>query len=248
MNAKKWIAHFETNRHAWAEPDWAADSPILSEKRTRSLVDSLATFQLGESGGGTRLKSFVAQSWEGSPDYKEAVDLFVAEEQYHAEILAKAVIYLNGELKSKHWMNSIFRKFRTLIGLEFNLQILLTAELIAEAYYGILAKHVPDPVIKSMCQKVLRDEVKHIAFHEEFFRLNQRRWLPISSTIWSLQFQAVFMCVERAVWLDHGKCLTSFGITKRDFRAKAQGVCRRFLNRVIMLPSLSTSAQAHAKM
>ena len=73
------------------------------------------------------------------------MDLFVAEEQYHAEILAKAVTYFGGELKKKYWMNSVFRKVRALLGLEFNLQILLTAELIAEAYYGLLAKHVPDP-------------------------------------------------------------------------------------------------------
>lgn len=237
MNAKKWIRHFEGNRHSWTEPDWSTVSPILTEKRTQFLIDSLATFQLGESGGGTRLKRFVAQSCEGDPDYQSAVELFVAEEQYHAEILTKAVRYFGGELKQKHWMNSIFRKIRAVLGLEFNLQILLTAELIAEAYYGLLARHVPDPVVQSMSLKVVRDEVKHIQFHEEFFRLRQRRWLPLSSTIWSLQFQMVFIAVEWAVWLDHGKCLRRFGISRNVFQQKAQAVCRRFLNRVMFLPS-----------
>ncbi len=236
MNAKKWIRHFEENRHAWKEPNWESESTLIGQSRGQLLMESLATFQLGESGGGTRIKRFVEQSSSGSPDYGRAVDLFVAEEQYHAEILANAVRYLVGELKQKHWMNSIFRKVRGLFGLEFNLQILLTAELIAEAYYGLLAKHVPDPVIGSMCRKIVRDEVKHIQFHEEFFRLNQRRWLPFSSAVWSLQFQLVFVTAEFAVWLDHGKCLQAFGVSRAAFRGRCRSVCRRFLGRVIMAP------------
>ncbi len=239
MNAKKWIRHFEENRHAWTEPDWMAESPIASQDRTKLLVASLATFQLGESGGGTRLKRFVKQSCEDDPEYQRAVDLFIAEEQYHAEILAKAVRYYGGELKEKHWMNSIFRKVRAVLGLEFNLQILLTAELIAEAYYGLLAKHVPDPVVHSMCRKITRDEVKHIQFHEEFFRLNQRRWLPVSSVIWSLQFQMIFLVAELAVWMDHGKCLSSFGVSRATFCGRAQSVCRRFLGRVVGMSAVS---------
>ncbi|NNE92518.1 MAG: ferritin-like domain-containing protein, partial [Verrucomicrobiales bacterium] len=226
MNAKRWITHFEENRHAWEEPDWTAETALAGDWRRHLLAKSLATFQLGESGGGTRLKRFVKQSGV-TEDYQMAVDLFVAEEQRHADILEKAVGYLGGQLKQKHWMNSIFRKFRVLAGLRFNLQILLTAELIAEAYYGLLARHVSDPVIGSTCRKIVRDEVKHIGFHEEFFRMNQRRWLPISSGLWALQFQAIFLVVERFVWLDHGRCLRAFSVSRRQFFEKTHGVVRR---------------------
>ena len=146
MNAQQWIRHFENNRRAFDEPDWSseilANSPLADDPRLPLLIRSLATFQLGESGGGTRLLRFVERETGAGNDYLSAMELFVAEEQYHAELLAHVILYLDGELLSHHWMNGIFRRARSLVNLEFNVQVLLTAELIAEAYYGFLHRHV----------------------------------------------------------------------------------------------------------
>ncbi len=246
MNAQHWIRHFQTNRHAFVEPDWNGEmlsqSTLAKDPRRAPLIRSLATFQLGESGGGSRLLRFIARETGAGSDYETAMRLFVAEEQYHAELLGQVVNYLGGELLARHWMNGVFRKARSLVNLEFNVQVLLTAELIAEAYYGLLHHHVEDAVIHRVSGKILADEVRHIAFHGEFFRSRNRRRLPLSGGLWSLQFQAIFLATERAVWLDHGRCLRSFGVSREGFRGSARGSCRRFLEAVLAPTARRASA------
>lgn len=233
MNIKRWITHFTENRHAFEEPNWqylGRDGGALgADPRRELLIRSLATFQLGESGGGSRLLRFVKRETGNNSDYEKAMRLFIAEEQYHAELLAHLIDYLDGELLHKHWMNRVFRGVRSMVNLQFNVQVLLTAELIAEAYYGLLHRRVDDPAIHKVTGKILADEVRHIAFHSEFFRSQNRHRLPLSSALWSLQFQTIFVATERAVWADHGRCLRAFGVERRDFSDLARSCCRRFL-------------------
>ena len=239
MKIKKpgdWVKHFETHRGGWKEPDWTDLPPSLLDVEKRILLaNSLAIFQLGESGGGTRLRRFVRRTLEQADHrddylgYQHAVDLFLAEENEHARLLAELVGYLGGQLRQKHWMNGLFRKTRTLLGLEFNLQVLLTAELIAEVYYGLLYQRVPDPVIRTVCGRIVRDEVGHIGFHRSFFHWRQRTQLPGATVIWSLQFQFLFLVAETLVWRTHGACLGAFGIERSLFVHRARAVCRRFL-------------------
>ena len=233
MNIQRWINHFTENRHAFEEPDWnylGSNGGVLSDDPRRTLlIRSLATFQLGESGGGSRLLRFVKRETGDDGDYEKAMRLFIAEEQYHAELLAHLVAYLGGELLQKHWMNRVFRGVRSMVNLQFNVQVLLTAELIAEAYYGLLHRHVDDAAIHKVTGKILADEVRHIAFHCEFFRSQNRHRLPLASGLWSLQFQTLFVATERAVWADHGRCLRAFGVERHHFSDLARSCCRRFL-------------------
>jgi len=234
MNAKSWVDWFEQNRANYVEPDWTS-ACRLTETRRQRLIESLAIFQLGESGGGTRLRRFVLRETAAEPiagDYSRAVDLFIAEENRHAELLGKCLDYLGGERRHKQWSNSLFRGVRSLVNLEFNIQVLLTAELIAEAYYGFLHRMAGDPVLESVCGKILRDEVKHIGFHAAFYRHRQARWLPVHSLAWALQFQAIFRVVQEVVWKDHGPCLRELGVSRAAFFQRSNACCRGFLRRV----------------
>ena len=154
MNTQHWISHFEANtrlNHALQLPDTACDLP---DHVRSALARSLAIFQLGESGGGTRLCRYTRSitSLENLQGYQRAVDLFVAEEQSHAALLARTVKHLRGSLLQKQWTNSIFRWMRDLVNLEFNIQVLLTAELIAEVYFGLLALRCSDPVVQTVAK------------------------------------------------------------------------------------------------
>lgn len=233
-----WVNHFESNRIGRKEPDWDRLGECgLDPERRHLLARSLAMFQLGESGGGTRLRKFVRRVLETErglidPGYERAIELFVAEEQEHARLLERLLIYLGGRLRRRHWTNGVFRRVRTLLGLEFNLQVLLTAELIAEAYYGLLFQRAEDPVVRAVCGRLLRDEVGHIGFHQTFFAWRHRGRLPADTAIWSLQFQVLYLVAEALVWWGHGRCLRAFGIDRRRFAGRARAVCRRFLSGV----------------
>lgn len=233
-----WLRYFENRHSEWREPIWESASGCLLPRALRdNLAKSLAIFQLGETGGGSRLRRFVHREMNAAPqelseDYAKAVKLFIAEENEHARLLSELVSYLRGTLRKKHWSNAVFRQVRTLLGLEFNLQVLLIAELIAEAYYSLLYQHVPDPIVRSVCGKIVRDEVGHIGFHQTFFRWRQRGRLPIASAIWSIQLQGLFLVAEKLVWSQHRACLSGFGVEKQEFSRRARSVCRRFLSGV----------------
>src|ERR1700742_3069233 len=104
MNTNIWTNYFLANRTRFAEP--AFDSACaLPDEIKAPLIRSLAIFQLGESGGGTRLMRYVRQvvGKEDLAGYEEAVGLFVEEEQYHARLLAKLLTYLQGACLENQW-------------------------------------------------------------------------------------------------------------------------------------------------
>lgn len=205
MNTHRWIRHFEDNARRKARRILPQQPCELPETTRRALTRSLAVFQLGESGGGTRLRRFTREvaplgAYRG---YRRAVDLFVAEEQGHASLLEHVVKHLGGQIILKQWTNSVFRRFRTLINLDFNIQILLTAELIAEIYYGLLALRVNDPIVQAASREILRDEIHHLAFQRDFLSGRISMLPPLARLLWTLQFRLIHGAVARIVAWDH---------------------------------------------
>lgn len=235
MNAYEWIQYYEKHRHRHATESydwWAAPLPDGKLSAIQALAGSLAIFQLGESGGGTRLRRYAeALSAEdvAFAGYGRAVELFIREENAHADLLKEMVRRLGGNLLEKQWSNSIFRFVRSTLGLEFNVQVLLSAELIARGYYGLLARHAPDPVIRESCLRITRDEVGHIAFHVDFFRDRLSVWPAWRAALWRAQFQFLFYCARLVVWWDHGRALRGCGISRQMFQEKTGRACRSFL-------------------
>jgi len=234
MKTQHWIDHFETNtrhNHGLQLPD----APCALPDATRiPLAASLATFQLGESGGGTRLRRYTRSiaSLENLKGYQRAVDLFVAEEQSHAALLARAVAHLRGTLLQKQWTNSIFRWMRDLVNLEFNIQVLLTAELIAETYFGLLALRCTDPVVQTVARKLLRDEMGHLSFQRDFLFERLKTLTPAMQRLWCWQFRFIHLGTAWIVAWDHRACLRALDITPAGFRARASRCWRNFQARL----------------
>jgi len=237
MNAHRWIRYFENHRHHHAAESYAWDTPPPDPARSniQALAASLAIFQLGESGGGSRLLRYarrLAGQDPGFSGYERAVGLFVSEEHAHAALLKQMVHRLGGTLLVKQWSNSVFRSIRSALGLEFNVQVLLSAELIARAYYSLLSRQAPDPVIQAACLRITRDEVGHIAFHVDFFRDRLAAWPAWRALLWRIQFQALFRLAEAVVWWDHGPALRACGISRSIFHQKALSASTAFLGAV----------------
>ncbi len=131
-----------------------------------SLARSLAVFQLGESGGGTVIDQARESGLDSvDEDYAEAVRLFVAEENRHANVLAMCVRLLGGELIRRNWTNRLFLFGRRMIGLRLKVLVLLAAEVVGICYYSsIAAKLGPGPVRRWLSEMV-EDERSHLEFH-----------------------------------------------------------------------------------
>lgn len=234
MNTTTWINHFAENAKRSDELELPTDPCALPEEIRRPLARSIAIFQLGESGGGTRIRRYVqgmapAEHFRG---YQRAVDLFIAEEQGHAALLAKVVEHLRGTLLRKQWSNSVFRWMRNLVNVEFNIQVLLTAELIAEVYYGTLLLRTPDETVRTMARKVVRDEVKHLAFQRAFLSERLAEFSPRLRRAWALQFKAIHWLTTLVVAWDHGDCLRALGVTQRAWRLRCADALADFERRL----------------
>ncbi len=234
MNAYEWIQYYEkhSQRHAGETYDWSSLAPDRARPDISALAGSLAIFQLGESGGGTRLRRYaeaLSTADAAFAGYSRAVELFIREENAHAELLKQMVHRLGGKLLEKQWSNSVFRFVRSALGLEFNVQILLSAELIARGYYGLLARHAPDGVIRDACLRITRDEVGHIAFHVDFFRGRLAAWPGWRAALWRAQFRVLFESAGLVVWWDHGLALRRCGISRQMFQEKTNRACQAFL-------------------
>jgi hypothetical protein len=232
MNVQKWLDHFAGNTAA-EKIAWEQACNLPGEIRV-PLARSLAIFQLGETGEGNALFR-LARSCRGVPGlerYEEALRAFVLEENRHAEILKDMVQRVGGTLLTKQWSDRVFRSVRKLVNLEFELQTLLTAELIAEAYYELLRRTVDDQPIQQACARIMKDEVGHTGFHAAFFGYRNLSWsLPIRCA-WKISLHALTEVAWRVVWLDHRSCFKALHLERDQFASHVRKARRTWFRRV----------------
>jgi hypothetical protein len=222
-----WLRHYQANRLNRPEPEWGQPCALPVDLR-EMLAISLSHFQLGESGGG----SFLIREASGTCDADDlaALDLFVKEEAEHARLLARLVQRLGGRLIRRHWTHRLFKLARRAGGFHFEIQMLLTAEIVGTAYYELVDRGVHDAPLHAAIGLMLRDEASHVAFHLDRLKARWRDWLPVERTVWELQFQALILLAVRAAWLDHGRCLRALGFGREDFQRHTRRITIGFLD------------------
>jgi hypothetical protein len=228
MNSISWLHYFQQNRLNRTEPQW--ELPLEGDTlAVRELARSLSHFQLGESGQGTHLLREARRTHADDPAYQEALVLFIREEQEHARLLQKLVERYDGRLITRHWTHTLFRSLRRALGVGFEIQVLVIAELIGTAYYRVLEDRTCDAVLRQVCELVLRDEARHVAFHAERFATTQSAWLPVEKALWLAQFQTLFLGALEVAWADHRHALHVLGISRSEFQREARCECVQFL-------------------
>src|SRR5439155_7261248 len=148
------------------------------------------------------------RTWADAPDYVAALVLCVAEEPEHARLREQQHLRLDGTLITKHWTHECFRRVRRALGVHFEIQTLLVAEIIGTAYYRLL-RSTGDAVLRQMCELMLRDEVPHLRFHADRIVVGQLRWSPLRRALWTAQFRLLSRAAVTAAWVDHRSALLS---------------------------------------
>jgi hypothetical protein len=225
-----WLEYFEHNRLHRPEPDWRRPTPFPAPVTDR-LARSLAHFQLGESGEGGTLLAEARRAWADDPDYVAALALFVAEEQEHARLLERQVLRFGGSLVTGHWSHRWFRRVRRALGVRFEIQTLVVAEIIGTAYYRLL-RSTGDTVLRQMCEIMLRDEAPHLRFHADRVAVEQLGWPAWRRALWMAQFRCLFRAAVTAAWVDHRPALRAVGIDRRLFTGEARDEVRAWLLRL----------------
>ena len=228
-DSSAWLDYFERNRLHRPEPDWDRPTPFPPHVAAR-LARSLAHFQLGESCEGNTLLAGVRQKWPDDPDYVAAMALFVAEEREHARLLQHLVTRLGGTLVTKHWTDGCFTLARHALGVGFEIQAVMVAELVGGAYFRLL-RSTGDAVLRQVCELMVRDEDQHRRFHVDRVVIAQLRWSSLRRALWTAQFKLMFRAAVLAAWIDHRAALQVVGISRRCFFAEARADARNWLLR-----------------
>lgn len=204
---RDWTRTFAQNTKRWQH--FAATLDFSSLRLEPGFIDSIRTFQLGEQSEGRTLSALATDYAEqqGDPDYLLAMKQFIGEEQRHAYYMAEALRANGIEPMAKQWSDGLFRKVRKLCGWEMMISVLLTAEVIAIAYYASLAQASSDPQSKRLFERILQDESVHLQFHgESLSRIRSPQgafhWSLYGSLRWGLH-RLFLQAVAALVWAEH---------------------------------------------
>jgi len=179
-----------------------------------SIAESLAIFQLGESGGGSVIEQARTSEIQAVDEhYAAAMKLFVAEEHRHAELLAIAVRNLGGSLIVENWTAKLFVIARRLMGLRLKVLVLLAAEVVGLCYYHLIASRLPQSRLRSMLAQIVNDERAHLNFHCSFLRTQvQSRWRRL---LFRLAWKMTMFAACIVVAIDHRRALRDLGLTAK---------------------------------
>ncbi|MDF1815021.1 MAG: ferritin-like domain-containing protein [Verrucomicrobiales bacterium] len=182
--------------------------PLNSEEFAR-IATSIPDFQLGESSEGRTLRRLAGQFSDrfGLPEYSEAIDLFIREENRHASYLLRFMHQHGIPRERASLNNTAFHKVRKLLGIETILRTLVTGEIVALTYYSCLAKATESPVLQRICERILDEEDAHVSFqlqHIEFLNLQKS---PTAAFLGDLLHFGLLNAALCAVWIRHHRVL-----------------------------------------
>jgi hypothetical protein len=217
--SRKWLRHF-TLRSMTAMHVSSRAAPQLTSEELKTLTKSIQRFQLGEGSRGERLlqrgKNYAQAA--NDPLFADALVLFIKEEQQHSRYLAAFMESQGIPLVSRHWVDTIFRKLRGLAGLELSLTILVTAEIIAVAYYRALRSATGSSILKMICTRILEDETSHLKYQSSMHaRVASKRAAILQCFLRGLHWLFLLgtLCV---VWTQHRTVFETGGYDFNRFR------------------------------
>jgi len=175
------------------------------------------------------------------PLFADALELFIREEQQHSEYLAAFMESQSIPLLKRHWVDSVFRKLRGLARLELSLTVLVTAEIIAVAYYRALRGATGSPVLKMVCTRVLEDESNHLKYQASMLaRIGSGR-APMLQRAMTELHRIFLLGTVVVVWIEHRAV---FEAADYDFQRFRRETVKEFLDWAAVRRTLMNQAVA----
>lgn len=194
--------------------------PQVSDTELRKILYSLKAWQLGETSDGRHLlaaaRKYAARI--GDPEYVEAVQLFIREEQKHGSNLGTYIDRLGETRARSDWGDTLFRKVRYLnTSMELWTITVIIVESAAQVFYQALHDATECPLLRSICTDILMDEAHHIKFQ------NERLWTLFQGkgfynrAFTLLLYSFLFFGTIHAVWWGHRKAFRAGGVQRGEF-------------------------------
>ncbi len=229
---KEWVGYFKANNRRKLEVDFSQEQ-ALSAEEIKLIFPSIRAFRKGEGSDGAHLME-AAKTWAGKTgeqDYVEAMLWFVREENLHSAYLKGYMDFYQAKELEHSFLDGVFRRLRKLAGLKCEVMVLVTAEMIALTYYDALSECTDSPALKSICQRMLHDELPHIMFQSHTLSLMENR--PSDRLCRILLMEVTLL----AVWCAFHKVYRAGGYTFLCFLKENLGYLRQSVSLSLRLPS-----------
>lgn len=191
-----WSSYFTENHEHRLIIDFSHETG-LTRKEKQLIFPSIQRFQKGEGSDGHYLLDCVKHYAEknSDPDYVEAMKWFIREENRHSAYLKEYMDYYLMPVCKHSFLDHIFRRLRKIGGLRCEIIVLVTAEMLALSYYSALSECADSYALKSICQQMLHDELRHIVFQS--YTLHKMKPRPLEDLLRILLMELTVS----AVWL-----------------------------------------------
>ncbi|MBZ0185197.1 MAG: hypothetical protein K8F91_03020 [Candidatus Obscuribacterales bacterium] len=232
FSSSHWLAYFRANQATRPIP--VRIEKIAIEKSIREpVLRSLKRFQIGESGDGKRLLTYAARLQD--KDYLACAEMFIKEEQSHAQALAEVILALDDTLLSWHWSDLCFVFLRHLSGLKTELLILFIAEIIGKCFYKMLAEKIENEALSETFSLILLDELLHLEFHSQFLKTRFAGYPLVARQFLRFCLWLLFKVACFAFSLDHKGTLVALGTTGAAFSLTAESTFQLQAKRIFNL-------------
>jgi len=207
MTLHDWTHYFRSNQKTRLKvPPETYD---LTPAERRRITKSIQSFQLGESSEGNILRLQARQQSEqtGEPEYLEAIEHLIREENWHSAYLAQFMRRHKIPRFKRGFNDTVFRFLRRLAGVELSCRVLVTAEVIAMTYYDCLAVATNSPVLNLICRKMCEEEKAHVDFQMfQIHRINLQKHALSGSLADIFHFLLTSFTLV-PVWWEHRRVL-----------------------------------------
>ncbi len=218
-----WHAYYMANAQFQLEIPWERGAEITPEQ-IDAIAYSLAIWQLGETSDGSHLLAAAKKYAEliNEPQTIDVIYLFIKEEQRHGNLLGQFLDLAQIPRVRSNWGDTIFRAIRYSIpNIEIWSTPVIMVETIALIYYKAIQKATKSTVLYSICQQILRDEVKHIRFQYEQFAIIFRVRPLLLRILTLLIHRILYFSITLAVWVGHRKALQAGGYNFKSYWQEA---------------------------
>ncbi len=260
--SEKWIAHFRANAREY-RINWNS-MPAITQQQKQEIIQSLQAWQLGETSDGSLLLCAATKYARSinEPEYVDAMNLFIKEEQKHGENLGLYLDAVNEKRIRSNWGDSLFRMIRHInTSMEMWTLTVITVESAAQVYYQALKDATQCALLKEICHDILVDEAYHISFQTERMKImydaKSSGWKWLMNRLYFFFYFSTAM----VIWMAHKKVFIAGGNTLGSYLRKMKYKYRKTLKKLsvkekkwaaapekLMLFSAVQSASQHHKM
>lgn len=237
---KQWIEHFSQNALR-QRVNWDL-KPVISATEVSQIVHSLQAWQLGETSDGAHLihAATLYAASINDPNYVQAVQLFIKEEQKHGNNLGKYLDAIHQPRINNNWGDTLFRKIRYFnTSMEIWTLAVITVESAAQVFYQALKNATNCKLLQQICTDILIDEAYHIHFQAERMAIifNSK---SVGTKIISRNFYPVFFfATSIVVWFAHKKLFNAGGTGFSKYMRSMQCKYKKTLHAVALSKRLA---------